>query len=64
VVAVDKGSFRPLRLNTILEALEESIARRTREGRISAFLDQFSIGRRLDGADANQADEPGPSRRM
>ena len=31
-VAVDKGSLRPLRPNTILGALEESIARRTRDG--------------------------------
>jgi hypothetical protein len=53
VVAVDKSSLRPLRPNTILGALEESIARRTREGRIwSAFLDQFWIGRRVDGTDA------------
>jgi len=42
-VAVDKGSLRPFRPNTILlAALEESIARRTREGRIwPAFLAQF-----------------------
>lgn len=53
VVAVDKGSLRPLRPNTILGALEESIARRT----------QFWIGRRVDGADANRADDPRPSRR-
>jgi hypothetical protein len=40
VVAVDKGSLRPLRPNAILVALEESIARRTREGRIwPAVLD-------------------------
>ena len=46
VVAVDKGSLRPLRPNTILG---ESIARRTREGRIwLAFLDLFWIGRRVD----------------
>ena len=64
VVAVDKGSLRPLRPNTILGALEESIARRTREGRIwSAFLDQFWIGRPVDGTDANRADDPRPSRR-
>jgi hypothetical protein len=57
VVAVDKGSLRPLRPNTILGALEESIARRTREGRIwSAFLEQFWIGRRVDGTDANRAE--------
>ena len=63
MVAVDKGSLRPLRPNTILGALEESIARRTREGRIwRAFLDQFWIGRRVDGADANRADNPRPSR--
>src|SRR5262249_13858215 len=42
VVAVDKGPLRPLRPNTILGALEESITRRNREGRIwPAFLDQF-----------------------
>jgi len=40
VVAVDKGPLRPLRLNAILGALEESIARRNREGRMwPAFLD-------------------------
>ena len=38
VIAVDKGSLRPLRPNTILGALEESIARRTREGRILVGL--------------------------
>ena len=49
VVAVDKGQLRPLRPNAILRALEESIARRNREGRIwPAFLDQFWIGRRVD----------------
>lgn len=32
VVAVDKGQLEPLRPNTILRALEESIARRFREG--------------------------------
>ena len=64
-VAVDKGSLRPLHPNTILGALEESIARRTRERRIwPAFLDQFWIGRRVDGTDANRADDPRPSRRM
>ena len=63
-VAVDKGSLRPLRPNTILGALEESIARRTREGRIlPAFLDQFWIGRWVDGTDANRANDPRPSRR-
>jgi hypothetical protein len=63
-VAVDKGSLRSLRPNTILGALEESIARRTREGRIwPAFLDQFWIERRVDGTDANRTDEPRPSRR-
>src|SRR5262249_1115189 len=42
VVAVDKGQLRPLRPNAILGALEESITRRNREGRIwPAFLDQF-----------------------
>ena len=62
--AVDKGSLRPLRLNTILGALEESIARRTRKGRIwLAFLDQFWIARRVDGTDATRADDPRPSRR-
>jgi hypothetical protein len=64
VVAVDKGQLRPLRPNTILGALEESVARRTCEGRIwPAFLDQFWIGGRVDGADANRADDPQPSRR-
>ena len=59
---VDKGS--PLRPNTILGALEESIARRSREGRIwPAFLDQFWIGRRVDATDANRADDPRPLRR-
>ena len=49
VVAVDKGQLRPLRPNTILPALEESIARRNREGRMwPAFLDLFWIGRRVD----------------
>jgi hypothetical protein len=28
LVAIDKGQVEPLRLNTILQALEESIARR------------------------------------
>ena len=43
-VAVGKGQAEPLRPNTILEALEESIARRYREGRIwPAFLDQFWV---------------------
>jgi hypothetical protein len=55
VVAVDKGQLRPLRPNTILGALEESIARRKREGLIwPVFLDQFWIGRRVD--------DPRPSR--
>jgi hypothetical protein len=45
VVAVDKGQLKPLRPNTILGALEESIARRNREGRMwPAFLDLFWIG--------------------
>ena len=49
VVAVDKGQLRPLRPNTILGALEESIALRHREGRIwPAFLHEFWIGRRVD----------------
>ena len=49
VLAVDKGPVRPLRPNTILGALEESIARRNREGRIwPALLDQFWIGHRVD----------------
>jgi hypothetical protein len=62
VVAVD--SVGPLRPNTILGALEESIARRTREGRIwPAFLDQFWIGRWVDGTDAHRADGSRPSRR-
>ena len=48
--AVDKGQLEPLRPNTILGALEESVARRNREGHIwSVFLDQFWIGRRVDG---------------
>ena len=34
VVAVDKGQLEPLRQNTILRTLEESIARRFREGHI------------------------------
>ena len=64
VVDADKGELEPLRPNTILRVLEESIARRTREGRIwPAFLDQFWIGRRVDGTDANRADDPRPSRR-
>ena len=64
VVAINKGQLRPLRPNTILGVPEESIARRNREGRIwSAFLDQFWIGRRVDGTDANRADDPRPSRR-
>ena len=45
VVAVDKGQLKPLRPNTIFGALEESIARRNREGRTwPAFLDLFWIG--------------------
>ena len=45
VATVDK--LRPLRPNTILESLEESIARRNREGRIwPNFRDKFWIGRR------------------
>jgi hypothetical protein len=49
VVAVDKGQLKPLRPNAILGALEESIARRNREGRMwPAFLDLFWIGRRVD----------------
>jgi hypothetical protein len=48
VVAIDKGQLRSLRPNTILGALEESIARRNREGLIwPVFLDQFWIGRRV-----------------
>ena len=55
VVVVDKGQLRPLRPNTILGALEESIARRNRAGLIwPAFLDQRWIGRRVD--------DPRPSR--
>ena len=34
VIAVNKGELRSLRPNTILGALEESIARRNREGRM------------------------------
>jgi len=34
VVAVDKGQLEPLRPNKILRTLEESIARRFREGHI------------------------------
>ena len=50
VVAVDKGQEEPLRPNTILRALEESIARRYHEGHIwPAFLDQFWIRRRVIG---------------
>jgi hypothetical protein len=56
VVAVDKGPLRPLRPNTILGALEESIARRNREGLIwPVFLDQFWIGRRVDGSAAKRS---------
>jgi hypothetical protein len=44
VVAGDKGQLRPLRPNAILRALEESIARRYREGHIwPTFLDQFWV---------------------
>ena len=44
LVAVDKGQVESLRLNTILQALEESNARRCREGHIwSAFLRQFWV---------------------
>ena len=46
VVVVDKARLRPLRPNTIPRALEESIARRNREGRMwPAFLD---LWRRVD----------------
>ena len=49
VVAVNKGQLRPLRPNTILAALEESIARCNRKGRMwPAFLDLFWVGRRVD----------------
>jgi len=49
VVATDKGLLRALRPNTILGALEESIARRSREARIwPACLDQFWIGHRVN----------------
>ena len=49
VIAVDKGQLKPLRPNTILGALQKSIARRNREGRMwPAFLDLFWIGRRVD----------------
>src|SRR6516164_3257517 len=48
VAAVDKCPLRPLRPNAIRGALEESIARRNREGRMwPAFLDLFWIGRRV-----------------
>jgi len=44
VTAVDKGQLGPLRPNTILEALEESIARRNREGDIwPTFLHSFGL---------------------
>ena len=50
VVAVDKGQEGRLRANTILRALEESIARRHHEVQIwPAFLDQFWIRRRVIG---------------
>jgi|SRR6516162_3555581 len=50
VIAVDRGQLGPLRPNTILEALEESIARRNREGHIwPTFLQQFWIRRHGDG---------------
>ena len=47
VAAVDKCPLRPLRPNAILGALEESIARRNREGRMwpALFLD-WASGRR------------------
>ena len=49
VVAINKGQLRPLRPNTILGALEESIARRNREGRMwPDFLDFFWVGRLVD----------------
>jgi hypothetical protein len=44
VVTVDKGPVRPLGPNA-LGALEESIARRNRKGRMwPAFLDLFGLG--------------------
>jgi hypothetical protein len=44
LVAVDKGQVEPLRPNMVLQALEEKIARRYREGHIwPAFLDQFWV---------------------
>jgi len=47
---VDKGQEEPLRPNTILRALEESVARRYHEVQIwPAFLDQFWIRRRVIG---------------
>jgi hypothetical protein len=50
VVAVDKGQEEPLRPNTILWALEESIARRYHEGHIwPTFLAHFWIKRRVIG---------------
>ena len=44
VVAVDKGQLEPLRPNTILQALEESIARRFREGG-QTLLGSFGLNR-------------------
>jgi hypothetical protein len=44
VVAVDKGQVEPLCPNMILQALEQSIARRYHEGHIwPAFLGQFWV---------------------
>jgi len=44
LVTVDKGQAERLQLNTLLQALKESIARRYREGHVwSAFLDQFWV---------------------
>jgi hypothetical protein len=44
LVAVDKGQVEPLRPNIILQALEESIARRYHEGHIwPAFLGQLWV---------------------
>ena len=44
VVTVDSGPVEPLRPNMILQALEQSIARRYHEGHIwPAFLGQFWV---------------------
>jgi hypothetical protein len=67
VVAVDKGPVRPLRPNA-LGALEESIARRNREGRMwPAFLDLFldwAPGRRSAAKRSPKMRHDDGSRRM